>query len=561
MPLDLTYPALLGLIKPAAGRTESHAFLLWFLQHFFRLDELDSQDTVCDGIDDKGVDGIYVDKNLEVVFVFQSKLVQNGDRTLGDTKLKEFDGTLSQFRDPARVLDIAATTANTELARLLVSANVAQLVEDGYEIRGVFVTNIAQDANAQAYMRGRDDLLVFDQTALLAEYVPVERVQPVGAPVTFDVFGYDCAEYAVGEAKVVVAPLKGNDLVRMDGVANNALFAWNVRGSLGRTKVNRDIERSVNSPSEHKNFLLYHNGLTVLCKQVERTPDSITVSGYSVVNGCQSLTSLYERRRSITDDLRVLTRLIELAPDNELAEKITHHSNNQNPINARDLQSNSTIQRRLQNEFASQYPDEVFYRIKRGEPSTAADVIDNDEAGRLLLAFDLKQPWTCHQSYKILDELHSDIFARPEVNARRIVAVADLQSSVLEGLGRLDNRLLASYRLTQYFLLYLLRTALEADQEGARFCADPTAFLLEVNGRERLRTCSQRIIEDLVIDLNAELLDREQAKNPFDYKRELKSPNAVRELQKSITPQYLKAVARSRATSFGEEWRNSKPGA
>jgi len=78
IPLDLNYPAILNFIKTefVAGRTESHAFLVWFLQHFFRLDELEAQETVCDGPDDKGVDGVYVDSNLETVFLFQCKLVQ-----------------------------------------------------------------------------------------------------------------------------------------------------------------------------------------------------------------------------------------------------------------------------------------------------------------------------------------------------------------------------------------------------------------------------------------------------------------------------------------------------
>ncbi len=61
------------------------------------------------------------------------------------------------------------------------------------------------------------------------------------------------------------------------------------------------------------------------------------------------------------------------------------------------------IQRRLQTEFNASYGGSVFYRIKRGERSNqAATVIENDEAGRLLLAFDLRQPWSCHQTYKIL---------------------------------------------------------------------------------------------------------------------------------------------------------------
>jgi hypothetical protein len=100
--------------------------------------------------------------------------------------------------------------------------------------------------------------------------------------------------------------------------------------------------------------------------------------------------------------------LIELPPDHELAEKVTHHSNNQNPINARDLQSNSTFQRRLQNEFATKYKGKVFYRIKRGEPDQEPQVIDNDEAGRVLLAFDLKR-----RAVRILVYVGSDINQNP----------------------------------------------------------------------------------------------------------------------------------------------------
>jgi hypothetical protein len=558
-PLDLTYPAILNPIKKFSGkgRTESHAFLVWFLQHYFRLDDTESQDAVCDGPDDKGVDAVYVDSNLETVYLFQAKLVKNAKKKLGDTQLKEFVGTLAQFRAPEKIAEIAKTTSNHELASLLTSANVEKLVADGFAVKGVFVTNIARDANATTYLRGRDDVSLFDEVELQKQFIPVGPTEPVGTPVTFDVFGFDCAQYQIGDINVIFAPLKGNDLVRLDGLASSELFAWNVRGSLGRTKVNKDIGRSIEDPSEHRNFLLYHNGLTILCESLEKKDDKLTISKYSVVNGCQSLTSLFDHRSKITDELRVLTRLIVLPPGHELAEKITHHSNNQNPINARDLQSNSTIQRRLQNEFAAIYGGQVFYRIKRGEVAQSPLAIDNDEAGRLLLAFDIKEPWTCHQTYKILDELHADIFARPEVDARRILAVVDLVQTILECQGDIENPLLGSYRLTRYFLLYLVRQALELDKDGKAFCANPSPFLEEVNGRERLRICFKRIIKDIIIDLNAEVRERAESHRPFDYKRELKSPNPVRELSRSIIPQYQKAVSRSRACSFGKEWKNS----
>src|SRR4029453_4288586 len=117
--LDLSYPAILSNFGShlVSGRTEARAFLAWFLEHYYRLEETDAQDAVCDGPDDKGVDGIYVDENLERIEILQSKLFQNQTKTLGDTTLKEFVGSIDQFRSADSIERIAATTSNTDLAR------------------------------------------------------------------------------------------------------------------------------------------------------------------------------------------------------------------------------------------------------------------------------------------------------------------------------------------------------------------------------------------------------------------------------------------------------------
>jgi hypothetical protein len=554
--VDLDYPGLLSEIteERAPGRTESHAFLLWFLKNYYRLDDIEAADSVCDGFDDKGIDAVYIDNNLETIDVFQSKLIKNSVRTLGDTQLREFVGALAQLRDPATVTQIAQTTSNTELSRLLQSENVATKIADGFTVRGIFLTNIQCDNNAVKYIGTQDNLRVFDKSELLRSYVPSGPTSPIGTPVAFDVFGYDCIKCSVGDATAIFAPLKASELVRLDGISSNELFAWNVRSSLGKTKVNKDITASIGNVDEHKEFLLFHNGLTLLCQGLEYADDKITISGYSVVNGCQSLTSLYENRTKITGDLRLICRIVKLPPGNMLAEKITHHSNNQNPINARDLQSNSSIQRRLQNEFRQNYDGDVFYRIKRGEGDQAPVNIDNDEAGRLLLAFDLKQPWTCHKSYAVLDELHGSIYARPEITAHRILVVHEIASEVISALPRIENRMLASYRLTRYFMVYLVRLALELDERGKEFIGNPATFLEQVDGRARIKAAIGPVISDLTIDLNAEIRERHDAGNPFDFKRELKNSGSVREISRSIVANYQKSVARGRADSFGVEW-------
>jgi hypothetical protein len=319
----------------------------------------------------------------------------------------------------------------------------------------------------------------------------------------------------------------------MEGISNGELFAWNVRQWLKKTKVNRDIERSIQNPAEHQYFPAFHNGLTILCKSLKPTKDKITISGYAVVNGCQSITGLYENKKQITSDLRILTKLIQVSPDAPLALKITDHTNNQNGTTHRDLQSNSPIQTRLQTEINTGYKGKFYYRIKRGEhPEWPPDqVIENELAARILLSFDLKEPWSCHQTYKLFDELHSRIFGRPEVDGHRIVTLYNVYESVMGKLGSIENQLFARYGLTRFLVLYLLREALEADDLGKKFCLNPTSFIKQAKGKARLLECVDKISKVVVQLVDGEVKRRDADKDRvFDFKRELKSPNPVRDL-------------------------------
>lgn len=558
--LDFSYPAVLNFFARhrVKGRTESRAFLAWFLENYYRLEDFDALDCVCDGPDDRGVDGIYVDDNLETVDILQSKLLQNNARTIGDTSLKEFVGTLAQFNDPGYVEDVAKNTSNHELAALIHERRLAEKIKQGYEVRGVFLTNSVADSSATRYADGQSNLTVYDRDELQKSYIPEGRTDPIPRTMEFDVVGFDSSEYVIGsDSKVVVAPLSATDLVRMEGIENQSLFDWNVRQSLGRTNVNKEIANSIKDSSEHQNFLLYHNGLTVLCGSLEKSDDKITISEYTVVNGCQSLTSLYENRDKLTSELRVLTRMIEVPPDSDLTFKISHHSNNQNGIKPRDLQSNSRIQARLQEEFNRQYAGQIFYQVKRGEQSAAPETIENELAARILLAFDLQEPWSCHQTYKLFEDLYARIFGRPEVTAIRIVALRDVYQVVLDHMDEIQNKPMANYTLTKFFLTFLLRRALETDDTGKRFCQNPEEFVNAPNGRDRLKTCIAGVLKELIVELNFEVDNREDGA-PFDYKRELKSQRDVKALDRALTPGYVRMVTRGRVPSFGEEWRKSE---
>ena len=88
-------------------------------------------------------------------------------------------------------------------------------------------------------------------------------------------------EYKTPDATVYVAPVLATELVALAGLQSGELFAWNVRQALGRTKVNKAIADSINEQSEHKNFLLYHNGLTILAEKAEHLEDHLVIDGYT----------------------------------------------------------------------------------------------------------------------------------------------------------------------------------------------------------------------------------------------------------------------------------------
>ncbi len=561
--LNLTYPDILENLGKhrVPGRTDSRAFLGWFLENYFRLEQMRVEDSICDGPDDKGIDGIYVDSTLEVIFVLQTKLLQNDARTVGDSALREFVGSLAQFDSPEKVQSLADSTGNIELKNLILHEDIVAKVETGFEVKGVFVTNAKLDSNGQAFANGNGNFAVYDRDRLQNDWLPMGDVDPVEKEVSFHLDGLGHIEYKTEDAIVYVVSLRADELIQMAGIDTQALFAWNVRQSLGRTKVNKAIAENVVNPAEHKNFMLYHNGLTVLATKVEldERADVLTIDRYSVVNGAQSLSTLYDKRATVSTELRLLARVVKLDPATDLAAMITRNSNNQNAIGARDLQSNSVIQKRLKEDFKRSFGEDFGYEIKRGERTQATRVITNEEAAKVLLAFDLEQPWTCHQSYRYFDDLHSEIFGRPAVKADRIVALIAVRDAVVASLGQLDNQLAARYSVTPFFLMYLVKHALQLDIKGKEFCQDPGRFLRE-GGFDRVVTVLRQIADDLVVDLNAELAEREESGRPFDHKRELKSVNAIRALRGDVLPSYQKAVTRKRASSFGEEWQSGPIG-
>lgn len=555
-PNDLNYSLLSKRVARVTERTglgESASFLVWFLENVYRLDETDARDAVCDHSNDKGVDGIYVDHNNEEIHFLQAKIRQSDTGKIGDVGPKNLMGSVAQFDSADKVKTILSGNADGELKRLITRIQLSDLVANDYRLVGVYVTNESHNADSEGYAKVTPDLAIFDREEIAARVVEVDTNEGKKGAFTFDTSYVEPLEMKVGAGQddptMFVFPARALQLVHMDGIADGSLFRENVRYGLGNTSVNKAIRGALANKAGHASFILGHNGLIILCSSTDTSKSGeLTIQNYSVVNGAQSLTSFYNDKSKLTDDLRVLVRVVEVQ-DEALARRITENSNNQNAIKPRDLRSNHAIQLRLQKEMKDADGD-YFFEIKRGEKApVGATVITNDEIGRALLAFDVQEPWSAHQIYKVFDEKYAEIFGRPEVTAQRAIFVHRLMGVVDNSLPKLRNRPMASYTLTRYFMLYLLSEILRDNDASRPYVAKP-ALLTESQMEEFLGKC-EKILKTVVVDFNFEskLAD-------FDYKSILKSPRQGGELAQSILASYEKDVEREKADTF-TDWTPS----
>lgn len=564
--LDLSYPAIKRLFGDliVTDREESKAFLAWFLENYYHLDETEVDDSICDDHHDQGIDGIYVNELVRQIVVFQAELGKKHPvQELGDVAMKQFLGTLAQLETGDGIRHLANTTECDDLKKLLDRLEVAKKVDAGYTIHGVFVTNKKRNPDAIRLLKVSSGFELCDSIELEKQYVSLVKPEPIATPIKFSVSGVDVLRHTIeGDLKMILAPLQASELIKMEGIASQELFAWNLRYDMRQTPVNEALERSISLPDEHKYFPAFHNGLTVLCETLDLRRKRIRISGYAVVNGCQSLSAFHRNESDVTPELRVLTKFVKVSPKSDLAQKITDHTNNQNAITGRDRQSNNPLHTRVQTEIRQKYEGEVFYRIARGEHPEwdPKKVIENDKIAPILLAFDLKKPESCHQHYKFFDpeEFHTKIFGRVEVDADRVVAVADIDKVIRSQRTRMADKKFAAYSLTPYLFLYLLREVLETDELGLKFCQSPSEFMTAPDGRNRLKHSITRSVSALMRIMDAYLKQQEKTKTGFDYKKDLKSPTRVGAITTFVIPQYQIAIDSEFARPFSDEWQHSE---
>jgi hypothetical protein len=167
---------------------------------------------------------------------------------------------------------------------------------------------------------------------------------------------------------------KAYDLVQAFDTYGYQMFEPNVRCELKRSKVNEAIRESVKHSRGRKEFRHLNNGITLICAsfgKVQRGGGvSIRVHQPGVINGLQTVKSMHDALDELNDqekehfrnECEILVRLHTRQAVHDYKE-LVKSTNNQNPMQPRNLRSNDPEQIYYESLFAGL---NWFYERKEG---------------------------------------------------------------------------------------------------------------------------------------------------------------------------------------------------
>ncbi len=349
-------------------------FIAWYLRRVLLRDDAQTRDDITDGPNDKEIDAVIVDDEDRRVVVIQGKLITTGQVDGGP--LQEVLAAWLRLQK----LDTLQKDCNERLKKKIEAIRTA--LDDDYRVEFELLTTGTLTNAAEKDLAGFSEqiaefddfsasLHLIDTEMLAARLAEAENsvLPSLEHSVTIDPNKILSAPFPI--ASTVIAALPLAECLKFPGITDGRLFAKNVRQSLGsNNKVNREMKRTIHS-ERVREFMFLHNGITAICDSMTLSPDrtKLTLKGLSVVNGCQSLNTIYscsERVRSPeAKDAHILFRFYEIK-DRAFGDRISISTNSQSAAKQRDLRSNDRVMVGLKRAFETRYPNGVPHQARRG---------------------------------------------------------------------------------------------------------------------------------------------------------------------------------------------------
>lgn len=143
--------------------------------------------------------------------------------------------------------------------------------------------------------------------------------------------------------------LKFNEFLKLivdeNGEIRRSVFYDNVRDFQGDNAVNHEMSDTIATTADR--FILYNNGVTIICKKLSNIRNKYTLTDYQIVNGCQTSHVLFNNKDEINGNLQIPIKLIETEND-EIVNKIIKATNRQTEVTDAQLIALNEFHRKLE---------------------------------------------------------------------------------------------------------------------------------------------------------------------------------------------------------------------
>lgn len=157
------------------------------------------------------------------------------------------------------------------------------------------------------------------------------------------------------------------------GEIRKSVFYDNVRDYQGDNDVNHEIANTIHD--EAGKFILFNNGVTIICKKLNNLRNVFTLSDYQIVNGCQTSHVLYHNKELIQNDLFVPVKIIETT-DEDTVNSIIKATNRQTEVTNEQLIALNEFHRRLEAFYNTYAGNQRLYYERRSKQYNSVSGIE-----------------------------------------------------------------------------------------------------------------------------------------------------------------------------------------
>lgn len=337
--------------------------------------------TAIDKSGDLEIDGYFVDDQDESVLLFQS---QGSGSRADEGKVAKFWMAPEEILNALRV-ESGRNQSVKELSQVL-DERLRPRDEDGYTLRLVFAAKSGFEQAAVQFaqprrqsertltLRNGDVVNTSCILELLSERELAQQFEDFRAgfrsmaDTTVELTVNESMQYPVegDQLKSLRITVRTSEIVRLfkNPELGYHLFSLNPRGPLANAKVNKRMERTLNSESGRKQFHLLNNGLCATCDDYTMEGNSLKITNLQIVNGCQTTVTL--EKRPLAELEQTLIDIKLAIADRTLAEQIAIASNSQTALKAKDYASFEKQQQTIQREFERDITPPWYYEVKQG---------------------------------------------------------------------------------------------------------------------------------------------------------------------------------------------------